>query len=86
MRSNGFPADLKNLDKLINIFDSTYSNQLKFEDFLGLVLARDNSEVRFSAAVQREIYDVGQDERLAEQLEFLLARYFFKAAEYLKVM
>ena len=56
---------------------------MDYKDFLGMILARDNSEVRFSAAATREIKDVEEGQRLNEEIEYILARFFVKISNFL---
>lgn len=81
-RINGFEADYRALTLIVRLFDTRFEGSLDFEDFLKMVLSRDNPEIRFSAA-QRENYEVEQGDMLAPEIEYTLARFFFKASEFL---
>ena len=85
-RSNGFEADYMAISLIVRLFDTRFEGSLDFEDFLKMILSRDNPEIRFSAA-QRENYEVEQGDLLAPEIEYTLARFFFKASEFLsKIM
>jgi Ca2+-binding EF-hand superfamily protein len=86
MRENGLYADDKLLCMIIRLYDTHFDNSLNFEDFLKMILTRDNPQIRFQAA-QRPNYDVvGYDNVLSEEIEYTLARFFKKASEFLHKM
>ena len=85
-KSNGFDSDYRSISLIVRLFDTRFEGSLDFEDFLKMILSRDNPEIRFSAA-QRENYEVEQGDLLAPEIEYTLARFFFKASEFLsKIM
>lgn len=82
MRSNGFEGDYMATSLIIKLFDTRFEGSLDFEDFLKMILSRDNPEIRFSVA-QREVHEVQKGELLAPEIEYTLSRLFFKAGEFL---
>jgi Ca2+-binding EF-hand superfamily protein len=86
MKSNGFEGDYMSISLIVRLFDTRFEGSLDFEDYLKMTLSRDNPEIRFSAA-QRDNYEVEQGDLLAPEIEYTLARFFFKASEFLsKIM
>lgn len=81
LRDNSQRASTKELDIVLRLYDTKFSNALDFEDFLKMTLARDNPKSRFEAAATRETYAVGENQRLAEEIEYTLSRFFTKACE-----
>lgn len=86
MKNNGFEGDYMSISLIVRLFDTRFEGSLDFEDYLKMTLSRDNPEIRFSAA-QRDNYEVEQGDLLAPEIEYTLARFFFKASEFLsKIM
>jgi Ca2+-binding EF-hand superfamily protein len=81
LRDNCQRPSAKELDVVLRLYDTKFSNSLDFEDFLKMTLARDNPQSRFEAAATRETYAVGDDQRLPEEIEYTLSRFFTKACE-----
>lgn len=86
LRENGAQSDSNLIEVVCKIYDTKFSGSLDFEDFLKMTLARDNPKMRFEAAAKREIYDLKEEESLAEEIEYCLARFFSKAADFVKKM
>lgn len=86
MRDNSLPVDLNALEVVIKIYDTKFNGFLDFEDFLKMTLTRDNPSVRFDAAANRQIRDLQDDDRLAEEVEYCLARLFSKAIDFVRRM
>ena len=86
LSENGLAADGNLIEVVVKIYDTKFNGTLDFEDFLKMTLARDNPKMRFEAAAKREIYDITEDQLLAEEIEYCLARFFSKAAEFVKKM
>jgi len=86
MKNNGFEGDYMAISLIVRLFDTRFDNSLDFEDFLKMMLSRDNPEIRFQAA-QRDNYEVEQGDLLAPEIEYSMARFFYKASEFLsKIM
>ena len=85
MRSNGFEGDYMAVSLIVRLYDTRFEGSLDFEDFLKMVLSRDNPEIRYAAA-QRENYEVESGDLLAPEVEYTLARFFFKASQFLSKM
>ena len=83
---NGFRGDMTAEMVLVRIFDTTFECCLDFEDFLKMILSRDNPDIRFDAAAKREVYEVEDGQKLSEEIEYSLARFFHKAASFLARM
>jgi Ca2+-binding EF-hand superfamily protein len=86
MRENSLPVDLNSLEVVVKIYDTKFNGYLDFEDFLKMTLTRDNPSVRFDAAANRQIKDIREDELLAEEVEYCLARLFSKAVDFVRRM
>ncbi len=86
LSENGLAADGNLIEVVVKVYDTKFTGSLDFEDFLKMTLARDNPKMRFEAAAKREIYDITEDQLLAEEIEYCLARFFSKAAEFVKKM
>lgn len=86
MNDNGFRGDLTAVRVMVRIFDTTFQCGLDFEDFLKMILSRDNPDIRFDAAAKRDNYEVEDGEKLSDEIEYALARFFFKATQYLARM
>lgn len=86
MRDNALPVDLNALEVVVKIYDTKLQGYLDFEDFLKMTLTRDNPSVRFDAAANRQIRDIQDDEVLAEEVEYCLARLFSKAIDFVRRM
>ena len=84
LNSNNHSLPKKELDQIIRLFDTKENGNLDFRDFLSMILARYNPEVRFSAAATREIKDIEEGERLSEEIEFILSRFFLKISNFLR--
>lgn|SRR3990167_500841 len=81
LRDNNQRASAKELDVVLRLYDTKFAGALDFEDFLKMTLARDNPKSRFEAAATRETYAVGENQRLPEEIEYTLSRFFTKACE-----
>jgi hypothetical protein len=57
LEENGFQSNLDNLKTVVRMFDSRIENSLDFEDFLKMILSRDNPDLRFNA-VSNPTYEV----------------------------
>ena len=84
LKENSLDASLKSIQCVIQLNDTKIKGGLTFEDFLKFTLARDNPKMRFEAAAKREIYEVEKGERLAEEVEYCLARLFSKSCEFVE--
>jgi hypothetical protein len=65
------------------IFDASLEGKLDFEDFLKMVLSQENKSLRFNAVVNPN-YEVTDDQDLGEEIEYTLARFFWKITQYLE--
>lgn len=65
------------------IFDASLEGKLDFEDFLKMILSQDNPDLRFGA-VSNPNYEVTDDQDLGEEIEYTLARFFWKITEFLE--
>lgn len=82
-RENNFKSSLKTIKSVIGLFDTKITNNLSFEDFLKMILSRDNPDLRFNA-VSNPNYEVNFGEKLCEEIEYTLARFFSKACEFIE--
>jgi len=82
LEMNGFEGDYKALALSVRLFDTRFENSLDFEDFLKLILSRDNPDIRFIVA-QKPTYEVEIGATLPRELEYILARFFFKVSDFL---
>lgn len=82
LADNGFTSDIKNLRTVIRMFDSRLENSLDFEDFLRMILSRDNPDLRFNA-VSNPTYEVDVGQKLTDQIEYTMAQFFIKASGFL---
>ena len=86
LEENGVKSDEKLLALIVRLYDTNFEGFLNFEDFLKMVLARDNPDIRFQSAL-RPNYDVmGYENVLSQEIEYTLARFFKKATEFLQKM
>jgi Ca2+-binding EF-hand superfamily protein len=65
LQGNGFSADTRNLKTVVRMFDSRIANSLDFEDFLKMILSRDNPDLRFNA-VSNPTYEVDFGQKLSD--------------------
>ena len=82
LKDNRFEGSKSGLRLMIRMFDTRFDDSLDFEDFLKMILSRDNPHNRFSAAT-RPVYDVSTGENLSAELEYHLARFFVKGGDFL---
>lgn len=82
LKENGFRANLNNLRTVIRMFDSRIKDSLDFEDFLRMILSRDNPDLRFNA-VSNPTYEVDFGQKLSDQIEYTMAQFFLKASGFL---
>lgn len=64
------------------MFDSRIKDSLDFEDFLRMILSRDNPDLRFNA-VSNPTYEVDFGQKLSDQIEYTMAQFFLKASGFL---
>lgn len=83
---NGIKSDEKLLAMIVRLYDTNFEGFLNFEDFLKMVLARDNPDIRFQSALRPNYDVVGFENVLSEEIEYTLARFFKKASEFLQKM
>lgn len=83
LEENGFRAEKRPLKAVIRMFDTRMEDSLDFEDFLKMILTRDNPDLRFNA-VNNPNYEVSYGEKLSEEIEYTMARFFHKASQFLK--
>lgn len=72
LKDNGFSCDKNQLRTVIQMFDSRLVGSLDFEDFLKMILSRDNPDLRFNA-VSNPTYEVDDGQKLSDQIEYTLA-------------
>lgn len=84
LRENSIEVSTKTVQCVIQLNDAKLRGGMSFEDFLKFTLSRDNPRSRFEAAAKREIYEVEQGGRLAEEVEYTLARLFSKSCEFVE--
>ena len=82
MELNGIEININGINLIVRLFDTRFVGSLDFEDFLKMILSRDNPDNRFDAAL-RPNYEVEFGENLSEEIEYTLARFFSKACEFL---
>jgi Ca2+-binding EF-hand superfamily protein len=80
--ANNFKVSYMGLKTLVRLFDTRMANSLDFEDFLKMILSRDNPDLRFNA-VSTPNYEVNSGQSLSEEIEYTMARFLFKATEFL---
>lgn len=83
LEDNEFIPDKRSLKAVIRMFDTRMEDELDFEDFLKMILSRDNPDLRFNA-VSNPNYDVDIGEKLSEEIEYTMGRFFDKASKFLK--
>jgi hypothetical protein len=52
MAYHGFPTCTNTLVSTIRLFDTSYQGKLNFEDFLKMVLSKENREIRHTTAMR----------------------------------
>ena len=82
LKENGFEVSYTSLKSVIMIFDSSLEGKLDFEDFLKMVLSQDSPDLRFYT-VSNPNYEVSEEENLGEELEYTLAKFFWKLTSFL---
>lgn len=83
LEENEFLAEKRPLKAVLRLFDTRMEDELDFEDFLKMILSRDNPTLRFNA-VSNPNYEVDTGEKLSEEIEYTMARFFHKASSFLK--
>ena len=86
LQENGVKTDEKLVAMMIRLYDTNFTNSLNFEDFLKMILTRDNPDMRFESALRPNYDVVGLENVLSEEIEYTLARFFKKACEFLQKM
>lgn len=84
LKDNSFDVSHKSVQCVLQLNDSKLKGGMCFEDFLKFTLARDHPKSRFEAAAKREIYEVEDGQRLADEVEYCLARLFAKSCEFVE--
>lgn len=82
LKENGFNCSLNHLRTVVQMFDSRLVGSLDFEDFLKMILSRDNPDLRFNA-VSNPTYEVDDGQKLSDQIEYTLAQFFVKAGGFI---
>lgn len=82
MEENRIRIDKRGIRLFVRLFDTRFKGCLDFEDFLRMILSRDNPDNRLDAAL-RPTFDVGNGEFLSDEVEYTLTRFFTKACEFL---
>ena len=83
LSENEFECRERGLKAVVRMFDTRMSDTLDFEDFVKMILTKDNPDLRFNA-VNNPTYEVHHGQKLSDQLEYTLSRFFSKAAEFLE--
>ena len=83
LEENAVRVNYLALKSVISIFDTKMREKLDFEDFLKMVLSRESPELRFNA-VSNPNYDVDYGEKLTEEIEFTLSRFFERTCKFLE--
>ena len=65
LKENGFNCSLNHLRTVVQMFDSRLVGSLDFEDFLKMILSRDNPDLRFNA-VSNPTYEVDDGQKLSD--------------------
>lgn len=84
LRENGIRVEERLLGMIVRLYDTSFENRLNFGDFLRMVLTRDNPDMRFESALRPNYDVVGSENKLQEEIEYTLARFFKKASEFLE--
>lgn len=86
LEENGIKVEEKLLSMIIRLYDTNFEGCLNFEDFLKMILTRDNPDMRFESALRPNYDVVGFENVLGVEIEYTLARFFKKASEFLQKM
>ena len=86
LEENRVKVEEKLLAMIIRLYDTNFEGNLNFEDFLKMILTRDNPDMRFESALRPNYDVVGSENVLSEEIEYTLARFFKKASEFLHKM
>lgn len=77
LKQNGFETSYASIKSIVTIFDSSLEGKIDFEDFLKMVLSQQSPQLRFDAAL-KPIFEVPDEGTLTQDLEYVLARFFWK--------
>jgi Ca2+-binding EF-hand superfamily protein len=84
LKENDFQSiNASSLESVVRMFDTRMSDSIDFEDFLKMILSRDNPDLRFNA-VSNPNYEVDYGQKLSDQIEYCMARFFSQGASFLQ--